>query len=360
MEMGSSSISLLSNRYQLQQPLGSGGMSVVYLARDLMLDRLVAVKILRFNLSQDASFRERFRHEARAAANLSHPNIVTVHDFGLDGERLFIVMEYIHGKHLKSMIDTFGRFSIEETIFLMIQASEGIGYAHRAGLIHCDIKPQNLIVTLDKRLKVADFGIARALSTIQPDEQTNIVWGSPQYISPEQAAGSAPLPASDVYSIGIILYEMLTGELPFKSSDPQELIRLHQEMNPKPPSQINAEIPQALEQVVLKVLSKEPAARYRTADQLSRILIYINNQDSSEVSDYKLPDMVAKQNGELSQPVPMSLSQKNIPIEPKKDLALNIDWITISLGLFTLLSVGGLIPFWLYVWFNLTSNRPIP
>ena len=226
---------LLNNRYQLLHTLGAGGMAVVYRAYDRMLERPVAIKILRQDFSGDNSFRERFRQEARSAANLSHPNIVTVHDFGFDAGRPFIVMEFVPGTDLKSMIKQRGRFATLETINLLVQACEGIGYAHRAGLVHCDVKPHNMLVTPDGRLKVTDFGIARALATILPDEQSEVVWGSPQYFSPEQAAGQAPSPASDVYSLGIILYEMLAGQLPFNAEDPEELARMHRETRPATP-----------------------------------------------------------------------------------------------------------------------------
>ena len=197
---------VLNKRYQLLETVGKGGMAVVYRAHDLMLERFVAVKVLREGTSRDPIFQARFRQEAKAAANLSHPNIVTVHDFGLDHGQLFLVMEYVPGTDLKTLIKQRGHFSLEEAVPLMIQACAGIGYAHRSGLVHCDVKPQNMLVTPDMRLKVADFGIVRALTTIQPDEKSDVVWGSPQYFAPEQASGSAPSPASDVYSLGIILY----------------------------------------------------------------------------------------------------------------------------------------------------------
>src|SRR5450759_625518 len=229
----------LANRYQLQQTLGSGGMSVVYKAWDLRLERPVAIKVLRQDFSFDPSLSENFRLEAKAAANLSHPNIVTVYDFGLDDGKLYIVMEYIPGTDLKTVIKHRGRFTIDEAIPLIVQACAGIGYAHRAGLVHCDVKPHNMLVTPDQRLKVTDFGIARALATISEDEQNEIVWGSPQYFSPEQAAGTAPSPASDVYSIGVILYEMLTGRLPFIANDVLELARMHREARSTPPHRLN-------------------------------------------------------------------------------------------------------------------------
>src|SRR5512136_1341299 len=248
---------LLNDRYELLEQLGKGGMAVVYRARDRMLERLVSVKVLREDYSRDQAFLARFRQEAKAAANLSHPNIVTVHDFGLDQGQLFIVMEYVPGTDLKTLVKQRGRFSPEEAVPLLVQACAGIGYAHRAGLVHCDVKPQNLLVTPDMRLKVTDFGIARALSTITPDEQSEIVWGSPQYFAPEQASGAAPSPASDVYSLGVILYELLTGTLPFQGATATDLAYMHLEAEPPPISEMLPEVPPALEQILLKVLAKE-------------------------------------------------------------------------------------------------------
>jgi serine/threonine-protein kinase len=272
---------VLKERYRLEERLGSGGMAIVYRASDLLLARTVAIKLLRQDFTSDAEMSGRFRQEALAAANLSHPNIVTVHDFGLDNERLFIVMEYVPGTDLKQMVQRRGQLSLDEALPLLIQASAGIGYAHRAGLVHCDVKPQNLLVTPDKRLKVTDFGIARALASILPDEQAEVVWGSPQYFSPEQASGQAPSPASDVYSLGVVMFELLTGQLPFSAPTPEELARLHREMPPPSPRKLNPAIPTALEQIILKVLSKEPSARYRAADQLGRVLLSISKAETS-------------------------------------------------------------------------------
>ena len=196
---------LINDRYRIEKTLGKGGMAVVYQARDLTLERNVAIKVLRQKYSIDPAFREHFHQEAKAAANLSHPNIVTVYDFGLDAERLFIIMEYVSGRDLNQLQEEIERFEIHQTLTLIGQACAGVGYAHRAGLVHCDIKPQNLLITPDQRLKVVDFGIARALVSINPGEKADIVWGSHHYFSPEQAAGMAPSPASDVYSIGIIV-----------------------------------------------------------------------------------------------------------------------------------------------------------
>ena len=354
---------LLNNRYQLLERIGSGGMSDVFRARDLMLERSVAIKVLHENYSNDNAFQQRFRQEARAAANLSHPNIVTVHDFGLDHSQLFIVMEHIPGKDLKTLLRQRGRYSVEEAIPLMVQACAGIGYAHRAGLVHCDIKPHNMIVTPDGRLKVTDFGIARALSTILPDERADVVWGSPQYFSPEQATGEAPSPASDVYSLGVVLYEVLTGALPFTAPTSEELARMHLEAAPIPPSEYVPDLPSALEQIVLKVLSKEPAARYRTADQLGRVLLRFGTQRDVPPPSLSLtPEAATTYQPPETQPSPAQAPAHTQPLpvtyttEPPLPITdyystPDIDWTSVALGLLALIAVGGLVPFWIYIFF---------
>jgi eukaryotic-like serine/threonine-protein kinase len=365
---------LLNGRYQIEKTLGNGGMANVYRALDLTLERAVALKVLREDYSSDPAFRERFRQEATAAANLAHPNIVTVHDFGIDQGHLFIVMEYVPGTDLNSILQKRGRFTVDETLPLIRQACAGIGYAHRAGLVHCDVKPHNFLITPDNRLKVTDFGIARALASINPEEKTKIVWGSPQYFSPEQAAGSAPSPASDVYSLGVVMYYMLTGRLPFTATTIPELIEMHRSASPTPPRRFNPAIPPTLEEIILKVLSKEPSARYRTADQLGRVLMTFNEQLSPQPASFQqVPKPVPNQ--PISQPSikPPSFAttrQASTPLKPvlaeAKPLPspqettatgenpLDIDWITLILGLLTFLAVGGLVPFclWVYLVYN--------
>ncbi len=365
----------LAKRYQLQQTLGSGGMAMVYKAWDLRLERPVAVKILRHDFSNDPTISERFRMEAKAAANLSHPNIVTVYDFGVDDGKLFIVIEYIPGTDLKTMIKHHGRFTLDEAIPLMVQACAGIGYAHRAGLVHCDVKPHNMLVTPDQRLKVTDFGIARVLATIHPDEKNDVVWGSPQYFSPEQATGAAPSPSSDVYSLGVILYEMLTGRLPFIANNPTELSRMHREVTPIPPRKFNPAIPEALDQIIMKVLSKEPSARYRSADQLGRILVNFSHQADAYLANISPavqmgnPGISIPPAGPTTPSTPSSLaSTATRPALPPRfgpsgtpirldEQPYKTDWGTIALGLLTALVVGGLVPWWLYVYFSINPPR---
>lgn len=351
-------IDTLNNRYHLLEPLGSGGMAQVYRARDLMLERFVAIKVLRPDFSSDPAFQVRFRHEARAAANLSHPNIVTVHDFGFDQGQLFLVMEYVPGTNLKTMIENLGRFSPDDAIPLMVQACAGLGYAHRAGLVHCDVKPHNLLVMPDQRLKVTDFGIARAIAGIHPDEQNDVVWGSPLYFSPEQAAGQAPSPASDVYSLGIVMYEMLTAKPPFVAQTAETLAAMHRDMYPQPPSDLNPAITPELEQIMMKILAKEPSARYRTADQLGRVLMTFGQARKSpavaltpEPPSGTAPTVLATPPG----PEPVYQTAQNTQAEAGQDELLEIDWISVGLGLLALLSVGGLVIFWFFIYLRWTN-----
>jgi serine/threonine protein kinase len=282
---------LLNGRYRLVAQQGSGGMAVIYKATDLALGRTVAVKILRPSLTNDPEFLKRFRQEARNVANLSHPNIVTVHDVGQHGNTHYIVMEYIDGEDLKRLVRASAPFSIDRALNIAIKICAGVGYAHRAGLVHADVKPQNVLVTESDQVKVTDFGIAQALTATKPHEQERqrIVWGSPHYFSPEQAQGEPPTPASDVYAIGIVLFEMLTGRLPFVGTDQQELALAHIRETPPNASDFNPNVPVHLDRILQKVMSKEPASRYRTADQLGRILISYRRQ--GQVTTDQVPEV---------------------------------------------------------------------
>ncbi len=329
---------VLSGRYRILNRLGSGGMANVYKAMDLNLQRDVAVKILRTDLIEDPNFRARFLQEARSAANLTHPNIVTIYDFGHDSGQFFIIMEYVEGNDLKTVIRSQGQQSVQQAVDLMIQIGQGVGYAHRAGLVHCDLKPQNILVSPDGRVKITDFGISRALASITPEERADVVWGSPKYFSPEQAAGNAPSPASDVYALGIILFELLTGELPFEADTSADLAELHQTAQPPTPRIKNPSISIELELILLKVLSKEPAARYRTADQFARVLMNLDKRSQVRVG----ADIVEQSN---SVPYDFEYEGDSQEMEPTSEL----DWLAIVLGLIAFLLVGGLIPLWLWV-----------
>ncbi len=366
----------LNNRYHLLEPLGSGGMAQVYRARDLMLERFVAIKVLRPDFSSDPEFQVRFRQEARAAANLSHPNIVTVHDFGFDQGQLFLVMEHVPGTNLKMIIEHLGKLKPDDAIPLIVQACAGLGYAHRAGLVHCDVKPHNLLVMPDQRLKVTDFGIARAIASIHPDEHHDTVWGSPLYFSPEQASGQAPSPASDVYSLGIVMYEALTGKPPFVAKTAETLAAMHRDMSPQPPSQINPAITAELEQIMMKILAKEPAARYRTADQLGRVLMTFGQTNKSPAvrlttpvppdpgPTLQLPTQQAafepSTNPRRERPPRPARTSQPLPT-PKKEVVpdvedvLDIDWISVALGLVALASVGGLMVLWFFIYLRFTT-----
>lgn len=318
-----SSETILNGRYRLLAQQGSGGMAVIYRAIDQMLGRQVAVKILRPSLTNDPSFLARFRNEARSVANLQHPNIVTVYDVGQDGPTHYIVMEFVEGNDLKKLIKAEGALSIARALRLGIQLCAGIGFAHRAGLVHADVKPQNVLVTLDEVVKVTDFGIAQALSSAPNGERQTVVWGSPHYFAPEQARGERPTPASDVYSIGIVLFEMLTGRLPYAGQNQQELALAHIR-DPIPlVSAYTNNVPDSLVRIVAKTMSKEPEQRYRMGDQLKGIL-----EGFLERSAAELRSAPAVQQGNSAPTVPAGGTQAgparpsvpttapNIPLPP--------------------------------------------
>ena len=356
---------LLNRRYRLQEQLGAGGMAIVFKAHDLSLGRSVAIKILRESLTDD-EFLARFQREARAVANLAHANIVTVHDFGVDKTRYYMVMEYVDGQDLKSLIREGGPFTVERALDYGVQICAGVGYAHRAGLVHCDLKPQNVLVMTDGRVKVTDFGIARALSTSHPDEHNAVVWGSPQYFSPEQAAGEGPTPSSDVYSIGVMLFEMLTGELPFRAATPKDLAMMHLRDEPPPLVSINPAVPETIDRITRKILAKEPAARYRTADQLGHILrSYRDLGEQATGSAMSLDDAADSQETIVTQAhatkvgAPKADTPTHVSYAPI-DYDQGVDWLAYLLGGVALLAVLGLIPLWLFVYLRYNPPAPVP
>ncbi|MDE3130070.1 MAG: Stk1 family PASTA domain-containing Ser/Thr kinase [Acidobacteriota bacterium] len=256
---------IIDGRYRVLHRLGAGGMADVYLARDEQLDREVALKLLHRRFAEDPGFVERFRREAQAAASLQHPNVVSVFDRGGFEGTYYIAMEYLEGRTLKRLIREEAPLETGRAIDLTIQMLKAARFGHRRGVIHRDLKPHNVMVDSSDHVKVTDFGIARAGASDMTE--TGSIMGTAQYLSPEQAQGHAVSAPSDLYSIGIVLYEMLTGRVPFDGESPVAIALKHVSEAPIPPSQINPEIPSALEQVVLWALNKDPADRPADADQ---------------------------------------------------------------------------------------------
>ncbi len=267
---------VFSNRYELTHLIARGGMAQVYRARDRLLDRPVALKVLFPELSVDRAFVERFRREAQAAANLSHPNIVPVFDWGEDTGTYFIVMEYIDGRPLSSILKSAGPLSAERTADIGAHLSAALGYAHKHGVIHRDVKPGNVLITDDGHVKVTDFGIARAINTEESLTQTGAVMGTATYFSPEQAEGIGVDSRSDIYSLGVVLFEMVTGRPPFLGDTPVAVASKHVRDHPPAPRELNPAIPPTFEAIILKAMAKDPAHRYRTAEELRADLLRFN------------------------------------------------------------------------------------
>ena len=261
---------IFNGRYELHRRLGRGGMAEVYLARDQLLDRPVAVKVLFPALATDAGFVERFRREAQAAANLQHPNIVSVFDWGEANGTYFIVMEYVEGLTLAEQLRDEGRLHPDRAAEITADIAAALGFAHRNGVVHRDVKPGNVLITRDGGVKVADFGIARAISDSgdQNLTKTGSVMGTATYFSPEQARGAAVDPRSDLYSLGVVLYEMIIGHPPFSGDSAVAIAYKHVQENPVPPRRIDPNLPETLEAITLKTLAKNPANRYPSAQDL--------------------------------------------------------------------------------------------
>lgn len=264
---------ILAQRYELVEKIAEGGMARVYRGRDNLLKRTVAVKVLKDQMTGDAAFVRRFEREAQSAAALSHPHIVNIYDVGEQDGTYFMVMEYVEGKNLKQHIRDKGPLPAGEAIRITRQIAEALQQAHAAGVIHRDIKPQNILFSSDGKIKVTDFGIAIAADgtvTVGGDE----IIGSVQYISPEQARGELAGKQSDLYSLGIVLYEMVTGKVPFSGESPVAVAMKHIQEQIVPPRRLNEKIPESLEQIILKAVQKDSAARYNSAEQLLEDLAY--------------------------------------------------------------------------------------
>jgi hypothetical protein len=264
-------IEVLVDRYALEAPLATGGMGTVHRATDRRLGRTVAIKVLKENLSGDPRFVERFRREARAAAGLAHPNVASIFDYGEEGGRHFIVMEYIEGRDLSHMLREEGKLEPNRAAAIAHQAAAALGHAHSAGLVHRDVKASNVMLTDKDHVKVTDFGIARAAgdSTLTA---TGTIMGTAHYLSPEQASGGSTGPPSDVYSLGIVLYEMLTGALPFSGDSPLGVAMRHvQEVVPRP-SELTPNVPPPLDDIAARATAKAPEDRFADGNEMAAAL----------------------------------------------------------------------------------------
>ena len=324
----------ISDRYELGDRLGSGGMSTVYRATDRVLERTVAVKILAEHLSDDDKFVARFRREALAVAKLIHPNIVQVYDTGVDAERHYIVMEYVEGKSVAQLLQTKGRLGADSTAEIGIQACAGLEYAHRQGIIHRDVKPGNLMViggpagrrrrdssaheppTGEMTIKLTDFGIARATAQSRLTQVGSVV-GTAAYLAPEQARGEEATPAADVYALGVVLYQLLTGRLPWEGSTLAELAIRRENESPLPPTSYDPDVPETLSQAVLRSLEGEASARYRSARDLSRALdAGLRGQEPPPPSD-ELPTNMLSTGPTTAATRRMSSPEPRTPVAPE-------------------------------------------
>lgn len=279
----------INDRYEIIKTIGEGGMANVYLADDNILERKVAIKVLRGDLSNDEKFIRRFKREALSVSNLSHPNIVEVYDVGEEDGNYYIVMEYIEGKTLKQLLQKRGALTLTEVIDIMTQLTDGLSHAHEAYIIHRDIKPQNIMIEDNGLVKITDFGIAMALNSTQLT-QTNSVMGSVHYLPPEQASGKGSTVKSDIYSLGILMYELLTGSVPYKGDTAVEIALKH--MKEKMPSirKQNPTIPQSVENIVLKATAKNPKNRYDSAREMYNDLQTALERDNEKRLVYEYPE----------------------------------------------------------------------
>ena len=336
----------INDRYEIIRSIGEGGMANVYLARDIILERNVAIKILRGDLAGDEKFVRRFQREALSASSLSHPNIVEMYDVGEDNGTYYIVMEYVEGMTLKQLIKKRGSLSLSEAIDIMLQITDGIKEAHDSYIIHRDLKPQNILIKENGEVKITDFGIAMALNSTQLT-QTNSVMGSVHYLPPEQASGKGATIKSDIYSMGILFYELLTGKLPFKGDNAVEIALKHMKNDIPSVREINDSIPQSVENIILKATAKNPKNRYESAAEMHDDLLTCLNEDKLKEKKYVF--MYPEHDGDLENKKPVLLEENKE--ETKKVVEDDLDdekqkntwiWILSSVFIFIVLVLVGI------------------
>ena len=342
--------SKINDRYQIIKTLGEGGMANVYLAHDTILDRNVAVKVLRGDLASDEKFVRRFQREALSASSLSHPNIVEMYDVGEDDGQYYIVMEYVDGKTLKQVLKQRGHLSITEVDDIMLQLTDGMAHAHDAYIIHRDIKPQNIMILSNGMIKITDFGVATALNSTQLT-QTNSVMGTVHYLPPEQAQGKGSTIRSDIYSMGIMMYELLTGLVPYKGDNAVEIALKHlKEPLPSVRKQ-NPSVPQSLENVIIRATAKNPKNRYNDAREMHEDLKtaldesrkdekrYVYKYPENDLEDTKKLDqeLATIQKAEASKKVEKTDTKKKVEEEDSDDKRRGKKTLIVFLSLFTAL-----------------------
>jgi beta-lactam-binding protein with PASTA domain/tRNA A-37 threonylcarbamoyl transferase component Bud32 len=328
-------------RYEILERVGAGGMAEVYRARDELLGRDVAVKVLSDRFARDRSFVERFRREAQSAANLSHPNIVSLYDYGSDNGTYFIVMEYIDGRPLDGVIRAEGALLPERAAEIAADVAQALQRAHAGGLVHRDIKPSNIMITSGGQTKVTDFGIARAVASDgeQTMTQTGMVIGTAAYLSPEQAQGRPVDARSDVYSLGCVLYEMLTGRAPFGGDTPLSIAYKHVREDPSPPSQVNPDVPRELDAIVMKALAKNPDNRYSSAMELKQDLDRFTSGEAVQATPLLASDTV----------VAPRVERTRVMEEPAYEAPRRRAWLWWVVALLALLALLGGLAYMLFV-----------
>ncbi len=352
----------INDRYEIIRTIGEGGMANVYLAKDIILDRNVAIKILRGDLAGDEKFVRRFQREALSASSLSHPNIVEMYDVGEDAGTYYIVMEYVEGMTLKQLLKKKGALSLSEAIDIMLQITDGIKEAHDSYIIHRDLKPQNILIQENGEIKITDFGIAMALNSTQLT-QTNSVMGSVHYLPPEQASGKGATIKSDIYSMGIMFYELLTGHVPFKGDNAVEIALKHMKSEIPSVRKENESIPQSVENIIIKATAKNPKNRYETAKEMHEDLLTCLNEN--RLNERKYIFMYPEHDGEEpKQPVALEEVKEEKPIS-EDDSLLDDDasknkwiWILASIFIFIVLILVGI--FILFPYFTEVPDIEIP
>ena len=334
----------INDRYEVIKSIGEGGMANVYLAHDLILDRDVAVKVLRGDLAGDEKFVRRFQREALSASSLSHPNIVEMYDVGEDNGTYYIVMEYIDGKTLKQLIKKRGALTLSECIDIMVQLTDGIDQAHESYIIHRDLKPQNIMIQDSGEIKITDFGIAMALNNTQLT-QTNSVMGSVHYLPPEQASGKGATVKSDIYSMGILFYELLTGNLPFRGDNAVEIAFKHIKNDIPSVRESNPSIPQSIENIVLKATAKNPKNRYNSAKEMHDDLLSALNED--RINEPRIGFKYPEHDGEITKEeiLPTGEDEKKKPelIEEEEETSKSsiVLWILSGIFIVIILALVG-------------------